>query len=138
MKFLQKEAIGLPLFVFLSVIDLLLRFTWLVRDTLICNRGVFWGIELPPFWLMLIIGGLLLCLGHLFIQARFFEEQFFLGLMLLGGGVNALDRLAHDCVLDYFSWPLGLASLLPNFNLADMMLLLGLFGLGGIFLKRKH
>lgn len=128
MKLLQKETFICSLFVFIGGIDLFLRFRWLMREEWTCNEGIMWGVKLP-LGVILLLGALLLgYVFFLFARAKHFEEWFFLFLLLIGGGINVLDRIFHDCVLDYFSWPGVLGTLLPNFNLADMMLSFGLMG----------
>lgn len=128
----------MSLFVLIGLTDLALRFFLLERSTWTCNEGIIWGIFLHPTILSIATGGFLFLLSWYFVRSEVFEERLFLLPMLLGGGTNALDRVFHGCVLDYFAWPGVLDTFLPNFNLADMMLLLGLFGLGGIFLSKKR
>lgn len=140
MNFQQKEAWIWPLFLFLAAIDIWLRWFDLEREEWTCNPGVMWGITLSPILLFLGTVGFLLLVGYLLWKAEHFKSQSFLSLMLLGGCINALDRFSYGCVLDYFSWPLGLASFLPNFNLADSCILLGALGMlvDWLFLLRKH
>ncbi len=138
MKFLQKEAMILSLFVFLGVFDLLLRFFWLDRENWTCNTGIFWGVSIDSKLLTLLTLAILLVLALFWYQSKRKEERWGISLLFLGGGINAVDRLFHGCVLDYFVWPFGLAQLLPNFNLADMMLLLGIFGLGVTYSRNKR
>lgn len=118
---------SLSLFACLAVIDLLSRLFWLERSLWTCNTGAFWGLALPPMLLYTLLAGLLGYIAWLFGKAEG-EKRLWLGLVLMGGTVNALDRLFHGCVLDYFAWPFGLSVFLPNFNLADMILLLGVLG----------
>lgn len=138
MKFLQKETLILSLFVFFGIFDLLLRFFWLKRENWTCNTGIFWGLPVDSKLLPLLILTVLLGLALLWHQSQRKEDRWNIAPLLFGGGVNAVDRLFHGCVLDYFVWPFGLAQLLPNFNLADMMLLLGIFGLGVTYLRSKR
>lgn len=110
-------------------LDLWLRFFVLDRAAWTCNAGVFWGVSVSPrlYWLLalMLLAGCLLLL----IRLRVWFTQSMILLILLGGGVNMLDRFFYDCVLDYFSWPFGLSGLLPNFNLADILILWGSVGL---------
>lgn len=124
-------------FVFLGLLDLTFRFFWAARLTFTCNTGVFWGMSFPE-WLMLPV--LILFLGYLlvlFVRYSNTLAKLSLAAMLSGGSVNLVDRLGHGCVLDYWAWPGVLATIFPNFNLGDMLLLLGLLGLGWTFLKRS-
>ena len=116
-------------FILLGLTDLILRFWWLDRLKETCNGGIFWGVLLPEWSILLGAIALLGYIAWLFHGTQSLFERISLTLMGIGGTVNFFDRLLHGCVLDYFSWPLGLASFLPNFNLADMMLS---FGLGGL------
>ncbi|MFZ1626935.1 MAG: signal peptidase II, partial [Candidatus Moraniibacteriota bacterium] len=56
--------------------------------------------------------------------------------ILFGGFINALDRLLHGCVQDYLHF-----AFFPSFNLADIMLFLGVVFLLittlGVFSKAK-
>lgn len=138
MRVWQKEAWFVSLFVLLGIFDLLLRFFLLEREHWTCNEGITWGIMIPSWSLSLTVGIFLGYISYLWWKSEQFEERFFLFLMLGGGLTNALDRFLHGCVLDYFVWPFGLSNFLPNFNLADMMLFLGLVGVGKMILKWKH
>ncbi|TXH02358.1 MAG: signal peptidase II [Candidatus Moraniibacteriota bacterium] len=130
MLFWRKEIPLGSLFVFTTFLDVWLRFFFLERDQWTCNEGAFWGLALPSAWLWSLAGLFLLILGYVASSTRYRGERLFFVAILLGGGVNMIDRLFFGCVLDYFSWPWILGTVLPNFNLADMLILLGFFGLG--------
>lgn len=117
------------LFVFVGLLDGGLRFLWLERDRWTCNSGVFWGIEFPQVFLWIGTGGVVLgCLWLLF-RWKGLGMRWPLIAILIGGGINTLDRALHTCVLDYFHWPFGLASFFPNFNLSDTMIFVGVLTL---------
>lgn len=125
-------------FVFLGLVDLGFRVFLAERQAYTCNIGGFWGITLPQ-WFMLpslifLLGFLMLLLCHSYGT----WVRFSLVLMLVGGSVNLMDRLSYGCVLDYWAWPGVAGALFPNFNLADMLLLLGLTGLGWTYLNRSQ
>lgn len=113
------------LFVFVGLLDGGLRFLWLERDYWTCNSGVFWGMALPQAFLWLAAGSILLGCFWLLFQWRGSGMRWSLIALLIGGGLNMLDRALHGCVLDYLHWPFGLASFFPNFNLSDTMILIG-------------
>ena len=123
-------------FVLIALLDLGLRFLWLERGHFTCNSGIWWGLSFPSG---VILIGTIAILGYfIFLWSRTKDlvmRTLFL-MVLLGGSVNLVDRFAYGCVLDYLSWPWILVATFPNFNGADMLILLGLFGLGGIRLKR--
>lgn len=136
MKFLQKETLILSLFVFLGTFDLLLRFFWLDRENWTCNTGIFWGLPVESKLLSLLVLAILLGLALFWYQSKE-EDRWGISLLILGGSINAVDRLSHGCVLDYFVWPFGLAQFLPNFNLADMFLSLGLLSYFWMYILKK-
>lgn len=125
-------------FVLLGLSDLGLRFVWLERGALVCNPGVFWGLALSPGLILAAGAGLLGGLAWLCLRQADLPTRMALLAMLIGGSVNWVDRSLSGCVLDYFAWPLGLSAIFPNFNLADMLLLLGLLWLGWDYWKRSH
>lgn len=131
---MRKEMLLVSLFVFSALVDLSLRLFWLEREQWTCNVGVFWGIPLPPVLLWLGIAGIFIWCLWLWSRLEGALARGALLAILIGGGVNVIDRLIHGCVLDYLSWPFGLSAFFPNFNLSDMLVLLGLLGLGWIFL----
>ncbi len=123
---------------FISLLDLSLRFYWLERGVYGCNDGAFWGLGLSRE-LILGAGTLALAgLGWLLVQETNRKVKLALLAMLVGGSLNWVDRLFTGCVLDYLTWPLGLSAIFPNFNLGDMLLLLGLFWLGYSYWKRSR
>ncbi len=119
----------LGLFIFLGLIDSALRFGFFPAHPAVCNPGIGLGIALPGavLWMVLpIILGLVLsqCL-----KRPYRMENIAWGAIFIGGATNALDRLAHGCVMDYLSLPF-----FPSFNLADIMVFLGVVTLALSFL----
>ncbi len=113
-----------------------LRFGLFPAVRTICNAGIAWGIALPApaLWF-----GVSLCLVIVILNACWASsvgQRLAWMAIVLGGGVNTADRLYHGCVADYFH-PL----LFPSFNVADMMIFLGvlflLVSVSGIFPKIK-
>ncbi|MFA9262392.1 MAG: signal peptidase II [Undibacterium sp.] len=113
----KMERFILGFLLILALGDGILRFTILER--IICNDGVAFGIILPGFLLWTFVGALLAVSVWQIQQIR---EPMRLAwwAILIGGFVNAIDRLFYGCVHDYLTIPL-----FPSFNLADMMLFLG-------------
>ena len=133
----RKEILPVSLFVLFVLVDVWLRFFFLERGHWTCNQGVFWGITVPPglFWL-----GAVMLLGWciwLFLAQREEFNQGMIALVFIGGAINLLDRLLFGCVIDYFSWPWVFGKFLPNFNLADMSILLGCLGLFVVTIMRQ-
>ncbi len=110
----------LGVFVFLALVDSILRFSFLPLPQTVCNTGIALGIRLPDS-LLWFSTALFLCIA-LYQACRQHErvEQLAWIAIFTGGTINAIDRGLHGCVTDY----LHLLSF-PSFNLADMMLFLG-------------
>jgi lipoprotein signal peptidase len=126
----------LGLFVCLALLDGAFRFGFLPVMAPVCNSGIGLGITLPESVLWVVV---ILMLG-LALQQSLVEpwgvENIAWGAVLIGGTVNAIDRWAHGCVMDYIK-----LSFFPSFNLADIMIFLGvailLSMLPGILPKAK-
>ncbi|MFZ1654422.1 MAG: signal peptidase II [Candidatus Moraniibacteriota bacterium] len=110
----------LGFFVFLALIDGALRFDLLSLPHTVCNTGIALGIRLPDSFLWLSTA-LFLCIA-LYQAYRRHEgvEQLAWMAVFTGGAINAIDRGLHGCVTDYLHLPF-----FPSFNLADIMLSLG-------------
>jgi lipoprotein signal peptidase len=118
----------LGLFILLVFIDGVLRFH-LSSEHFVCNVGVAFGLALPTdiIWLSTFI---FLAIAMYAIGSETYVGDRLAWLaVFLGGTVNALDRMMHGCVKDYIS-----LSRFPSFNLADMMLFLGIVFLLGTIL----
>lgn len=102
----------------------------------VCNPGIAFGIALPDTFLWIGLFVLLFGISWHFSRVQDKGERLAWSAVFVGGTVNTLDRFLEGCVRDYLT--LGP---FPSFNLADMMLLLGvlyLFGrMSGIFSTRK-
>ncbi len=114
----RMERFIFGFFLLLAFGDGILRFIVLTRT--ICNTGVAFGIELPQIVLWTALG-LLLSLSLWYgRKAADGESRLAWRLVFIGGVVNTVDRFVSGCVHDYLTLPL-----FPSFNLADMMLFLG-------------
>ncbi len=121
-------------------------FADLIRFTLVFNHDGFLGIlngttESVRFILLVIVVALTLgcCLAWLFcypnaLQSRYLFQMIFI---VAGGTGNLLDRLLHNGgVIDFIS--LGVASFRTGiFNLADLFVLFGSFGIGHCLVSGK-
>lgn len=118
----QERYVYLLVFLF-ACFDFILR-VWLPDEWKYCNRGIAWGMSLPRVWIItssiLLLGGVL----WLMVGARRIDFRVAWGLLFTGGFINLVDRLWKGCVEDYIHLPL-----FPSFNLADMMLFLGVIGI---------
>ena len=113
------------LLISLGIFDSALRFSVLAPEVAICNRGIGLGIALPGAILWFAIAGMLLTalwqVWTLSLGAEYLgAESIAWAAIFVGGLTNAVDRLAHGCVQDYFHPPF-----FPSFNLADIMVFLG-------------
>jgi len=87
------------------------------------NSGIAFGLQAPKIFLyILIVSALILLVSfslEYFRQKNFFPH--FLTLVIIAGAAsNLIDRLKYGYVIDYFAlkfWPV--------FNLADMMIVVG-------------
>ena len=114
----EKTAFGL--LIFLSLLDGTLRWNVLPVGTIFCNQGIALSLSLPMPILWLGIG---IFLGLALYQSLFYpvsSGRIAWASILVGGSINGLDRLFHGCVQDYLHLPF-----FPSFNLADIMLFLG-------------
>lgn len=129
---MERFVVGL--FVFLGAGDLAYRL-W-SSEIIICNTGVAFGITLPGIVLWTGLVALLVAVSWQLWLTDDGQERLAWAAIFIGGMVNMLDRFFEGCVRDYLSF-----GPFPSFNVADMMLLLGvLYLLGrmsGIFSTRK-
>ncbi|OGI25511.1 MAG: hypothetical protein A3E38_00775 [Candidatus Moranbacteria bacterium RIFCSPHIGHO2_12_FULL_54_9] len=100
----------------------------------VCNQGGPFGILLPS-WLFLCIG---IGAGIFFLVQWLKEESWITEwpwLALVAGGLgNLLERQLFGCIMDYIA-----LSPLPVFNVADILLTVGVVGiLWSWYLKRKE
>jgi signal peptidase II len=90
----------------------------------VCNSGGPFGVVFPQ-WLLLAIGGGLM----VFLLIMWWKEQkvileWFLIFIAAGGLGNFLERIIFGCVIDY-----GVLPYIPIFNIADIVLTIGVIGL---------
>lgn len=116
----KTTALVLGLFVALGLVDLFLRFGGIPSNQLLCNPGIALGVRLPAPILWSGIG-FMLAFGLWFAWAAgTILTRLAWVAIVVGGSVNALDRLLRGCITDYLNIPF-----FPSFNLADIMLFLG-------------
>lgn len=97
----------------------------------VCNEGIAFGLSIPEFVLWPAISLFLLAILFQWRTASLSSARLAWGAVFLGGLTNAIDRFLNDCVHDYLTLPL-----FPSFNLADMMLFLGVLYLLGQMTRR--
>lgn len=95
----------------------------------ICNPGIGLGVEPPGIIMWIAIGLVLALVLAQSLKRPFGAENLAWGAVFIGGATNAIDRYAHGCVADYFH-----VLFFPSFNLADIMIFLGVVALGLSFL----
>jgi lipoprotein signal peptidase len=110
----------LGFFVFLAVLDGILRFGFVPWSYKVCNTGIGLGLAIPSPILWLSITLLLCIAGYQAWTRSALIDCLAWAAILIGGTVNAIDRSVRGCVTDYITLPF-----FPSFNLADMMLSLG-------------
>ncbi len=95
------------------------------------NRGIAWGL-LPgvSVWVFVLIWLILLTVA---VKTRELYERVGLGLILIGGGMNLLDRLRYGGVRD--NWVL--AGVLYN-NVWDYLIVTGLLIYGYTYFVRRR
>ncbi len=115
----------LGFFVLLGILDSFIRWGMVPITQTLCNPGIALGISVPISLLWL---GTAIFLVLAFARSLSWpgsasgsREQLAWRIIFIGGLVNAIDRWMHGCVSDYFHLPF-----FPSFNLADMMLFLGI------------
>ncbi len=114
----EKTVFGL--LVFFGLLDGAFRWSSLSLMATTCNSGIALGIPLPTTVLWLGIGIFLLLALYRGLSHPILTERLAWVSIFLGGLINSLDRFFYGCVKDYIHWPF-----FPSFNLADIMLFLG-------------
>lgn len=126
----------LGLLIVLGLIDAAIRWDILPAGYSICNPGIALGLPLPMELVWIGIGIFLLITLFQVVYSAVLDERLAWGAIFIGGGINSLDRWLHGCVTDYLHVPF-----FPSFNLADMMLFLGVAWLLmvalGVYFKTK-
>jgi len=113
----------------IALLDGMIRFGLFPIPATICNLGIGLGIRLPEtvLWGVIVLM-LIVALWRSMIRP-FGSENVAWGAVFTGGLINAFDRLLHDCVTDYLHLPF-----FPSFNLADIMIFLGIVTLTSFLL----
>lgn len=98
---------------------------WL-KLNLFFNHHIAFGLSLPPVWLYSLI--ILILLWLIILSAKAYQQKdgwlvFWLGLVIAGALGNLIDRWLYGYVVDFIEVPFW-----SVFNLADAMIVLGLFG----------
>ncbi len=119
----------LGFFVCLACLDSVFRFSFLPATLSVCNSGIGLGFRLPANVLWLAIVAILMPALFQSLKRPLSSDNLAWGLVFVGGVTNAIDRYAHGCVADYFH-----VLFFPSFNLADIMIFLGVVALGLSFL----
>lgn len=124
------------LFVCSVLVDGAFRFGFFSVTAPVCNPGIGLGVELSGAIMWSALGLVLGLVLSQSLKRPFKEENLAWGAVFIGGATNAIDRYVHGCVMDYLHVPF-----FPSFNLADIMIFLGVVILGlsflGISLKAK-
>lgn len=89
----------------------------------ICNQGGPFGVFVPP-WLLVVAS----IIGNTYFVFLWWREKTWQSewpwiLILSGGMGNLLERMLFGCIMDYVVLPL-----FPVFNIADVLLTLGVIG----------
>lgn len=97
-----------------------------------CNSGIALGVRVAPslLWLGIVLA-LSISVWGLF-TAKSGAVRLAWAALLVGGGLNAVDRALSGCVHDYLHLPF-----FPSFNLADSILFLGVVYLFGHLLRQS-
>lgn len=129
-KFFKENLpkIGVFLVFFVFLIDQTIKYK--IRSLggfYICNKGVSFGIHVPDFVFLLILGLIGVFIGVYF--SGLFKKCLKSAFLILGAGLfiggafsNIIDRLFFGCVFDYISI---FKIFFPIFNLADVSLFIG-------------
>ncbi len=116
------------IFLFLTIIGADQFLKYLVQKNLlpdwggvfvsVCNPFLSWGIPLQGLWFWILW---LFALGGLVFLIKKFHWNIFLLAALAGAISNFIDRLFHNCVIDFIK-----IGSFPIFNLADICITLGI------------
>jgi len=120
----------------LILVDQIFKFLALRWKLALINKGIAFGLFSPikSFFIFLFLFLLILLLFSIYyFKKHHFKYVNGLKLILAGGLSNLLDRIIYKGVIDYFHLPL-----IPNFNLADLVITLGfILLLKNIILKKN-
>lgn len=130
----QKSIFGL--LIFFGLVDGAIRWGTLPTGFTLCNSGIALSIPLPANIIWLGIGIFLGVAGYQTLRQPISSTRLAWFAVFLGGLINGFDRFFRGCVTDYLHLPF-----FPSFNLADIMLFLGVtflvLGSLGIYPKMK-
>ncbi len=87
-------------------------------ETISCNTGIAFGVQLPSFVFILLW---IFSIGIILYLLRLEKNNLALAVVLGGAISNIIDRIFHGCVVDYISF-----LNIPTFNLADTAICLGI------------
>ncbi|MDP3043658.1 MAG: signal peptidase II [bacterium] len=124
-------------FKFLAVNDFFSKPMEIIGDSFklnfVGNFNIAFSLPLAGFWLNVIIIFLVLALIYnllYFIKKRDYQKADYLLFIIFGAISNLLDRLRYGYVIDYFD-----LKYFTVFNLADVMIVGGVIGLGWLILS---
>jgi signal peptidase II len=99
------------------------------------NYNIAFSLPLSGLFLNIVIAFIILALIYNLIYAAFKKQHIqavFLLAVILGAASNLLDRLKYGYVVDYLD-----LKYFTVFNLADVMIVFGVIGLGWIMIDKK-
>lgn len=96
---------------------------------MVFNKGISFGVNLPA--LELISGFFLLVLGYMWWKEK---KAWGIILMIIGGGLNLIERLKFGWVSDY--WQIPFTSIYNNIN--DYLIGIGVVQLIWYFIWKKR
>jgi len=132
MSFLRKAGILSLLFFFLFAADRFLKIyylksgvsrifiTGIVETGMQTNYGIAFGLNLPPYLTVAIVGVIILVLGYLLVDCLMKKNIFLYGVFLsifAGAVSNYIDRLKYGFVIDYIDVPF-----FTVFNISDILI----------------
>jgi signal peptidase II len=105
--------------------------------SLVWNKGVSWGLFSSDsqfgfyFLTFVIVIVVVLFAAHTFLMLKRNKESIFFEILILAGAVsNLLDRFLYRGVIDFIDFHIGFWHW-PTFNLADVFVVVGVFGIVG-------
>lgn len=107
--------------VFVAILDFLLQTLFRSKNIGVPNRGVSFGLASELGIIISTVTYAFFVVWYFFIKRTRKNDNFFLFLIFLGGGVNVVCRLIWGSVWDYICFPF-----LPFcFNLSDVLISFG-------------
>lgn len=88
----------------------------------VCNFGWPLGVPLPQWFSFVSFGIGIFLIAEWWKEESFAQEWPWL-LIIFGGAGNLLERWLFGCIMDYIALPF-----LPVFNIADVLLTIGVIG----------